>query len=166
MGYSGSGKSEVAKAFEDMGYDVLQSYTTREKRYDDEWGHTFCTTNEYEELKKSGEIVAYSLFAGDHYFSTKEQMYATDLYVVDPDGIEHLKRNISDINFVTIYLKVDAATRIQRMKKRGDSVEKILNRVTTDGIKFTNKKYDYAVPNSDFKKTLRIIEYIMEIESK
>lgn len=165
MAYSGAGKTEVAKTLESKGYNVLQSYTTRPPRHDNEYGHMFCTVEEYEGFRANGEVAAYSLIEGNHYFSTKEQLYGTDVYVCDPDGIKDLKETITDIEFVTIYLKVDKKTRYERMHTRGDGIEKILKRVTQDGVKFRKKRFDYQVINYDFEKAVKIIEYIMKIES-
>lgn len=166
MAYSGAGKTEIAKTLESKGYNVLQSYTTRSPRHDNEYGHMFCTIEEYEQFKANNELAAYSLIEGNHYFSTMEQLYETDLYVCDPDGIKDLKTRITDIEFVTIYLKVDKNTRYQRMHSRGDSVDKILKRVTQDGVKFHKKRFDYQVINYDFEKAVNIIEYIIKTENE
>lgn len=166
VGHSGSGKTEIVKRLESLGYRVLQSYTTRPARSVNEWGHLFCTIDEYNKLKSTDEIVAYSYFDENHYFSTKQQLYDTDLYVVDPDGINDLKMNIDDIEFVTIYLKVELITRIERMKSRGDSEEKIRQRLNVDGRKFSNLAFDYAVSNRNFDKAVNIIKYIMETENE
>ncbi|QWU14329.1 Guanylate kinase [Paenibacillus sophorae] len=166
MAYSGAGKTEIAKHLETKGYNVLQSYTTRQPRYENEYGHMFCTAEEYEEFKSKGEIAAYSLIEGNHYFSTKNQLYNTDIYVCDPDGIVDLKQKTKDIEFITIYIKVDKSTRIKRMQKRGDSVDKILSRITQDGIKFRDKKFDYKVVNYDFDKAVKIIEFIIKTENE
>ncbi|QSF43461.1 AAA family ATPase [Paenibacillus tianjinensis] len=168
MGYSGSGKTEIAKALEKYSYNILQSYTTRQPRYEGEYGHMFCTVDEYEQFERNGEVAAYSLIEGNHYFSTKEQIYNTPnlIYVCDPDGIKDLKEKITDIEFITIYIKVDKKTRMRRMHERGDSVDKILSRVTTDGIKFAKKRFDYQVINYEFDKAVKIIKNIIETENE
>ncbi|OMD66887.1 AAA family ATPase [Paenibacillus odorifer] len=165
MAYSGAGKTEVAKALEKYGYNVLQSYTTRQPRYEDEYGHMFCTNKDYEKFDKNGEVAAYSYIEGNHYFSTLEQIHNTDVYVCDPDGIKDLKEKINDIEFVTIYIKVDKKTRMRRMHERGDSIDKILSRITADGIKFKKKRFDYQVINYDFEKAVEIIKNIIETEN-
>lgn len=169
MGYSGSGKTEIAKELEKHGYDVLQSYTTRQPRYEDEYGHMFCSVEEYKQFEKNGEVAAYSLIEGNHYFSTVDQIRNSNnrlLYVCDPDGIRDLKEKITDIEFITIYIKVDKKTRMRRMHERGDTVDKILSRVTTDGIKFAKKRYDYQVINYEFDKAVKIIKNIIEVENE
>ena len=40
VGPSGSGKTTIAKKLADEGYNIILSYTTREKRASGEWGHT------------------------------------------------------------------------------------------------------------------------------
>ena len=164
VGHSGSGKTEIAKWFADNGYDVLQSYTTRPQRYENEYGHLFCTVEEYEQFNANGEIVAYSLFDGNHYFSTREQIYTTDCYVVDSDGINDLKSKVTDIEFVTIYIQVYEDERVSRMLARGDSEEKVKSRLIVDALKFIDLTFDYAVSNKDLKKALKIIENIVKVE--
>nr|WP_091014417.1 AAA family ATPase [Paenibacillus amylolyticus] len=166
MAYSGAGKTEVVKELEKDGYNVLQSYTTRPQRHENEWGHKFCNNEEYEKFKSKDEIAAYSLIEGNHYFATKQQLFSSDIYVVDPVGIEDLKERILDVEFVVIYLKVDKKTRMSRMQKRGDDVHRILSRVNTDGIKFRKKRYDYQVINYEFDKAVKIIKNIIKVESE
>lgn len=164
MAYSGAGKTEVVRELEKDGYSVLQSYTTRQPRYENEWGHTFCSNEEYEQFKQNDAIAAYSYIEGNHYFATKNQLYTNDIYVVDPVGIADLKKRIEDVEFVVIYLKVDKKTRMKRMQKRGDSVERILSRITTDGVKFHKKRFDYQVINYEFDKAVKIIKNIIKVE--
>lgn len=56
VGKSGSGKTEIANQFRQRGYDVLQSYTTRKPRNENEWGHLFCSEDEYEHLKTKEKL--------------------------------------------------------------------------------------------------------------
>jgi guanylate kinase len=159
MGESGSGKTEVTKELHRRGYNVLQSYTTRNPREENEFGHLFCTVEEYESFKEEDEIVAYSYFNNHHYFSTRQQMYDCDVYVVDPDGIQDLRDNIDDIDFITIYLNVPKETRYMRMLVRGSQAAQ--ERIEYDEVKFKDKEYEYAVINEDFHTTVDIIEYIV-----
>lgn len=169
IGESGSGKTTIvetlAKAY---GFDILQSYTTRKPRVENEFGHLFCSVEEYEKFKADGQIVAYSWFNDNHYFSTKEQMYSTDFYVVDFDGIADLKKNINDIDFIIIYLQTSRDVRFQRMIDRGDTKEKAHERIDYDLQKFSNNRYfDYSINNDgDLDKTLDIIEAIYNIETE
>ena len=49
VGCSGSGKTTLAKELEGKGYNIIHSYTTRQPRYENEWGHTFIDTTNFNE---------------------------------------------------------------------------------------------------------------------
>lgn len=164
LGESGSGKTSICNELEKRGFTVLQSYTTRQSRYEDETGHTFCSIEEYNHFRETNQIVAYTFFDNSHYFSTKEQLINSDIYVIDPSGIEYLKENVKDIEFITIYIQVREQQRIARMYNRGDNQEMIENRLINDTHKFKKKTFDYAVVNNELDKTVKIIEYIMLVE--
>jgi guanylate kinase len=166
VGESGSGKSQIAYELDFYGYKSIQSYTTRKPRKQDEWGHTFCDEAKYQSYRSRSEIVAYSYFNNNHYFATREQIMHSDIYIVDPDGIEDLKSKVKDVRFVVVYLNVDPEERIARMQKRGDSMETINERLAVDEKKFANKKFDYAVKNDDMTKCIDIIRYIIDLETE
>ncbi|WP_339304426.1 HNH endonuclease [Paenibacillus sp. FSL L8-0435] len=164
MGESGSGKTEVSKKLMNKQLNVLQSYTTRPQRSDSEFGHLFCDEDFYKQQLQNNNIVAYSYFDGHHYFSTREQIYEADIYVVDPDGIKALKNKVQDIDFVTICLSVSEEERIKRMKVRGDGGESIANRLLVDNVKFSNKEYEYLITNKFLNSTIDIIDLIIKRE--
>ncbi|OPH61838.1 hypothetical protein BC351_00940 [Paenibacillus ferrarius] len=165
LGESGSGKTEIARELGFYGYKAIQSYTTRPARKKDEYGHIFCSDVDYDAFREKNEIAAYSWFNDYHYFTTRTQLAESDVYVVDPDGIEDLKSNVKNINFISIYLNVDEDTRVNRMKKRGDSEETIMNRLSVDQQKFRYKQFDYCLPNDKLTKTIDIMRYIFDAET-
>ena len=112
---------------------VLQSYTTRPKRYPDEQGHIFVTKQEADEIMIHERIVADTKFDGYLYFATQEQVDNADVYVIDPDGMMRLLNNYSgDKKLISFYINTDRETRKQRMEKRGDSEEMIAKRMAYD----------------------------------
>lgn len=161
VGESGSGKSSIINELEERGYTAVQSYTTRPPRFEDETGHIFITEEEYIEFRNAGEIVAYTLFDGSHYFSTHQQLIENQLYIIDKDGIDYLKENVTDIEFITIYIKVDKQTRIDRMYKRGDKKDVIVKRMINDLSKFKGLEFDYAIPNNNLQESTDLVEYII-----
>lgn len=151
VGASGSGKNTVQDYLvQKYGLKPLLSYTTREKRFSDENTHTFIATEEeYESIIKNEEVLAYTLYNGYHYFATKKQLEESDVYIIDADGVEYLKK-YSNIPFVTFYLDVSELERINRMKNRGDSEPNIQERLECDRKAFTTDKhfYDYIIDNN------------------
>jgi guanylate kinase len=163
VGESGCGKDTIVNRLEQYGYKQLKSYTTRSKRNKNEDTHIFITDKEYEQYKDN--IVAYTYFNGYHYFSTKDQLYQNDLYIIDPDGIRYLKEKVEDIRFVIIYIKVKEFDRVQRMYKRGHNQDEVVSRLLNDLDKFQHKEYDYAVTNYDLDKAVEIVRKIIEVEN-
>lgn len=161
VGKSGSGKSTIAHYLEQDGYKELKSYTTREPRYEDEDTHIFVTDDDFLRYQDTNEIVAYSLFNGNHYFCTRTQLYYNDVYVIDPDGIEYLTQHVDDVVFVVIYIDTPLHRRIWRMWKRGDSISAIIQRIRNDKVKFTHITYDYKIKNINFIHTLAFVKTIV-----
>ena len=114
VGKSGSGKTTIAEYLEKhYGMKMLESYTTREPRYEGEKGHTFITYNEYLQLQNK---VGVTYFDGKYYCCTQEQCDNSDVYVIDPDGIAVFRRNYKgNRNHIIIYLKVNPFVRLFRM---------------------------------------------------
>ena len=135
VGKSGSGKTTIAKYLEDVyGLKMLESYTTRKPRYEGEKGHTFVDKSDFQSMKNK---VAHTLFDGHDYWATQEQCDASDVYVIDPDGIRSIKRNYnSDRPYAIVYLKINPVVRFLRMTKRGDGTVKAIKRIIHDHKKF------------------------------
>lgn len=137
MGPSGSGKTSLAEWLEENGMadgKQVVSYTTRKPRYDGEKGHIFITKKEFDQL---GELCAYTkLYNGVEYGVTKDMLDQCVYYVIDPAGLQMLKRTYDrPIRVIGLY----ASDRIlrQHMTNRGDSQASIDERRAEDSKIFT-----------------------------
>lgn len=169
-GESASGKDTfVHKICEECGYSQLTSYTTRPRRTDEGETHIFISKEEVEKYKYS--IVAYTKIGEYEYFSTINQLYESDFYVIDPKGIKYLKEKVDDpsIRFVTIYINVPPDIREDRaVNVRGDKYKVYTNRRFNEFDQFLNFKsganFDYAIPNIDFEKAYEVFKCIVKTE--
>lgn len=142
---------------QEYGYKSIQSYTTRQPRYNDERGHTFISNEEFDTLVKNATVVAYTEFCGNRYCATAKQVEENDLYVIDPKGIEYFREKYNGSKGIkVIYINSSTSTRYERMVERGlkngssrlKASEKALERIENDVIEF----YDYIhdIAKSDF----------------
>lgn len=131
VGPSGSGKTTIAEALQERyGWKTIESYTTRPPRYEGETGHVFVSE---EEFKSLGEMCAYTKFDGHEYGVTADIVDKSDLYVIDPPGLEMVREKYhgeKGIQVIGLYVPVDVLAR--RMRLRGDSEEKIHGRLVHD----------------------------------
>ena len=131
VGQSASGKTSVAEILESK-YKLksLRSYTTRQPRYDGEDGHVFISNEDFDKLQ---DIIAYTEYNDNKYCATKDQLDASDIYVVDPPGVETLLNSYQSNRHIYIfYLNTNIRNRIDRMYKRGSSDTEIVNRLYVD----------------------------------
>lgn len=150
VGESGNGKTTVVDELERL-YNLkpIQSYSTRPKRHENETGHVFVSEDDFDQLK---DLVAYTKFNGYRYCATFEQVETNELYVIDPTGIDYFKNHYCGYKTpYIIYIYASLKERIERMKKRGDSDNQILQRIVNDcgAFRDMDKLYDVAVWNNN-----------------
>ena len=136
VGPSGSGKTTIANILEEQhGYKQVQSYTTRQPRYEGEIGHIFVSNEEFNNL---GKLAAYTVYNGNKYGTTVKQLDECDIYVIDIDGVKTLLKNYkADRPICIVYFAASVYTRINRMLKRHDHDAAIISRLLED------EKYDW-----------------------
>lgn len=167
VGCSGSGKTTIVSALEKQrNLKSIQSYTTRPKRSENEYGHIFLNDDEFSQLK---DLVAYTEFNGFKYGATSEQVELNDLYVVDVKGIEFFKQVYKGNKQIKIiYIKSSISTRVERMEQRGDKFADIMERILNDFAEFKGAKdiADLIVENNSDTKLTDCVQKIWEFISK
>ena len=147
----------------------LISYTTRARRANEDDTHIFVDEETYQQMKDDNNIAAYTYINGNHYWSTINQLYESDFYVIDPRGIESLKAlNLPNLHLVTVYVNVPEDVRKERAKLRGDDMNVYRNRCLSEREQFRDMKknmnVDYVVPNIDFAKSYSVLKWIATVE--
>lgn len=168
VGESASGKDSLAKQLEQDGYKLLKSYATRPKRTPEENTHIFIQPEEV--VKYKNKIIAFTQIGAYKYFATIDQVYESDIYIIDPAGVNYFKSKLpSDIKPIVIYINVDEQTRIDRARKRGDNEKVRLQRFIDEFDQFEEfrrkAQFDYSISNYDINKAYKILKYIIEVET-
>ena len=164
VGETCCGKDTIASMLEKDGYKVLKSYTTRPNRTKEKDTHIFIKPEDIYQYKNN--FIAYTKIGDYEYFSTKQQLFNSDIYIIDPNGIKYLKSKINNIKFVVIYINVDEKERLKRAEQiRKDNKKEIVKRFMAEKHQFDefkiNAGFDYSVKNYDLEKSYRIIKNII-----
>jgi guanylate kinase len=171
MGRTSSGKDTlVNKLCERTGLRVITSHTTRPRRTNEGDTHIFSTRDVYEQIKTEGRVAAFTEIAGNIYWTTIDQLYQNDIYIIDPYGVKTLRDlNLPDLHIVTVYINTPDAIREERaLNKRGDDKSKFRTRDFAERGQFRemlkNADFDYAVCNIDFAKAYSVLRWISQVE--
>lgn len=124
-GPSGCGKSTVAKILEEK-YHLrsLKSFTTRPRRTPDEDTHTFLTEEEFRAYQERGGIIAETEINGYHYGATDQMANESDIYVIDPKGVESMpSQYLDERHAVYVWIECSEKTCAERMAERGTPEE-------------------------------------------
>lgn len=166
VGPSGSGKTTLCDLLNDKyGLKQIWSYTTRAPRSEDEIGHRFVTEAE---MPDKTEMCAYTLYNGEHYWATHQQVDDADLYVIDKPGVEFFLKHYRG-NKIPKIIKIDVPLieRMKRMAQRGDTELEIIRRCEFDKRSFRLIHHDARFINDDAEKcTDEIYQYLCEQEAK
>lgn len=169
MGETASGKDTLTKKLcEDTGMKAIVSYTTRPRRTNESDTHIFVDDSVYEQMKDN--LAAYTEINGFRYWTTIEQIYDNDIYIIDPNGLETLENlGLEDIDLCSIYINVPIDVRLERALYRGDSLEDFFSRNKSEMKQFIQMKaaggFDYAISNLNEDKAYAVLKYIVEVET-
>lgn len=175
IGESGSGKSTIAQLLRARGFNYIESYTTRTPRYANEKGHIFVDIAEMNrhELDGTIKIIAKNNYNGNYYWAlnTQYKNKGISIYVIDPVGIDALRKEAPDAEIYGLYLKTDKAIRFERLINRAQAFgaikkealeAEVFNRITYDDIAFKVVSCNYVVDaNRSANKVLEDILNIM-----
>ncbi len=149
IGRTASGKDYFTERLADTGLRVVKSYTTRSKRTPDEDSHIFITP---EEAATYDNKVATTVIKGHEYFATSDQVDASDIYIIDPNGFYELTKNMPDTAFFIVYVSAyEDSIRRERFIARAADKEK----AKTD---FDARNSDENGQFTEFEKNLELFQ--------
>ena len=152
-GVSGSRKSFIVQKLVETGkFQQPSSYTDRPRRDKNET-YNFVTTEEFNELKKNGEILESTVYAGHNYGSSKTMIQKildsgkNVVIPIDICGALNLKTNFS--NVITVFVERDKRKIVEAILKRKCSDEDKVNRIMSIEAEMKNAEIcDYILDNN------------------
>lgn len=171
LGKTASGKDFlVTQLCMRKGLKQLISYTTRERRVDEGDTHIFISDEDYKTLEASGQIAAFTKIGAYRYCCTIDQLYDSDLYVVDYYGLQRLRElNLPNLRLVTVFINTPDDIREHRaLQKRKDDKTKFRARSLAERDQFREMlrkaDFDYSVSNLDWTKAYSVLHWIATVE--
>ena len=171
LGRTASGKDSLSnKLCERTGLNAIISYTTRPRRENEGDTHIFTTKEVYEQMQAKDNVAAYTEIAGNLYWTTVDQLYSNDVYIIDYDGLKTLKAlNLPNLRLVSVYINTPDSIREERaLNLRKDDKKKFRVRDYAEASQFRemlkNADFDYAVSNVDFAKAYSTLRWISQVE--
>lgn len=171
IGRTASGKDFLTKKLcERTGLKQLISYTTRERRINEDDTHIFVSQDEYQTMLTNGDVAVDTNIAGNYYWSTIKQLYESSVYIIDYIGYKKLKElNLPNLRLVSVYINVPDKIREERaLNKRKDDRSKFRTREFAERQQFRdmlkNADFDYAISNIDFAKAYSTLHWISQVE--
>lgn len=171
MGKTASGKDTLAnKLCERVGLRKVVSYTTRPRRTNEGDTHIFISEEEYRSLENSGQIATFTQIGQYKYCCTIDQLYESDVYVIDPVGVQNLRKlNLPNIRIITVYVNTPDDLRKDRaLSRRGDDRLVFMKRDMAERDQFRmmlrNEDFDYAVSNVDLARAYSVLRWIATVE--
>ena len=140
VGESGSGKTTIRDKLVLMPiFTKAISCTTRSKREHETEGDDYCffTKEDFENKIDNGYFIEYAEYNKNYYGLPSNQIQENKVAIVEPQGVEALIQKFGE-DIVIFYLQSSEETRKNRMLKRGDSLDKIEQRLILDRERFRN----------------------------
>ena len=148
-GASASGKTEAAKMLMAK-YGIMKAITTttRSRRCNEKNGrdYFFVSIEEFQKMIEDDRFVEHTLYNGNYYGSTKDQIADNRSVVIDLEGLKSYSALTND-RIVTFYLKTSEDVLFKRMLERGDKEEDAHRRIINDRVIFA----DDQIPKVDFR---------------
>lgn len=171
-GLSGSGKDTVMNSLIKNRNDLKILYqstaTTRLPREDDKKTNTYVylSKEQFERGIKDGLFIEYELVHDNYYGTLKEafEIVALDktthyMRDIEVKGVQNLKKFFKGkVKMISIFLDVPDDVLVDRLRKRGESEERIVKRLSRGKLERSYKDlYGLVVENYDLDKTVKTI---------
>lgn len=138
------------------------SYTTRPRRKGEGPTHHFSQTPP----AHKDSLLAHTVYQGNEYWTTFDQLKDSDLYIIDPAGLKYLVNQVrnSDKIIKSVYIKVHWWKRLWRISHR-NSLFYAIRRVIHDHkiFKHAEEQADYVLYNNSYSQFIVCWQTILNL---
>ena len=171
LGRTSSGKDSLVDMLcKRTGLKAIMSYTTRQRRENEGDTHIFVERETYEKMQNDGNIAAYTEIAGNLYWTTINQLYENNAYIIDYEGLKTLRElNLPNLRLVSVYINTPDKIRESRaLNIRKDDKKKFRVRDFAEAPQFRemlkNADFDYSISNINLPRAYSVLRWIATVE--
>jgi len=170
---SGAGKTTLVKALVEHNPELKFSisYTTRSQRATEEHGrdYYFVTVDEFEALRKNGELLESALVFDNHYGTSRSQVERhlangnPVILEIDWQGARLVRQSMPDC--VTIFILPPSREALERrLRGRRTDSEAVIQRRLRDALGDMSHwdEFDYVIINDDLKRATAELVAVIE----
>ena len=168
LGESASGKTTLVNDFvaAHPDYTRVVQYTTRPKRDGEEDGVAYhlITYDNFAKKFEDGFFAEIMDFRGWWYGTAVEDCKDSEKSIMALNPAEWRQLKLAGVNTTSVYLNVDKRSRMIQMLCRGDDINEIYRRITSDEGQFTGIKNecDFIITNEGYNGSPEIIMNALE----
>lgn len=122
-GIVGSGKSTLAKELQKKGLRLAKSCTTRPRRAGEGEDYYFISKEEAAQVDPTKKLIG-TTYGDVEYFLLEDEVRKSDLFILDPNGINDIIAAFPEYSFVLVYVKPVSIERAEEMHDSRDSGSK------------------------------------------
>lgn len=173
---SGAGKTTLSRMLLDAesGIEMSVSVTTRSMRPGEEEGkdYHFRTPDEFETLRKSGDMLEWAEVFGNFYGTPREPVDGAlsagrdILFDIDWQGTQQLKESMRE-DLVSVFILPPSGRELaERLKKRAqDPADVVAARMSEAESELSHwAEYDYVIVNTNVEEALSELQAILAAE--
>lgn len=141
IGPSASGKTQlVQELVNDYGMEKLVTYTTRAMRPNEVNGrdYNFISKEEFNDKIAQNFFLEYTEYHGNYYGTSRSDLAPRKVVILESSGLRNYIKEARD-QIKIVFLRCSSNILRLRMLKRGDSIESVNKRLSSDKSVFSNE---------------------------
>lgn len=151
VGPSASGKTEISRCLiKEYNLKRVITCTTRPMRRDEVNGrdYYFLSVEEFKEGIKNNLFIEYTKYNNGYYGTYYKEIADDKIIILDRVGFLNIKKILKD-KIISFYIETPLSERKMRMIKRGDTINRIYQKIEYDNQNFPSKisGIDYYITN-------------------
>ena len=158
-GIVGSGKTTLAKHLQKKGLRLAKSYTTRPRRKGEGDDYYFISKEDAAEVDPRDKMLG-TVYGDSEYFMTATEVRRSDIFILEPDGVNSIIDKFPEYDFTLIYVKPESLELAEKMHdSRDPGSKKFSERYALGKERFD--KLESSLEDKTFKEKFKEVRIVV-----